>query len=686
MAEVRGPQRSRRDELLEFANTSLSLRWLALTALIAHDALSPTPALAPVWLYIAILTYTLALQLYAWRFPYRAAGAARWGVLFDLAAITVGILVGIRAHPYVYLGYAVAVAAGLLTGHFGATAVAVVVAGLQWPGAARSIFPPDQYLVWGIAALSLLAAGNGAASAALRLERSTRLAATLRSIHARAAAVAGPADIAGRAIADAAAHFRAASGSLMVYSPRTDRLEIIAAHGLSAQYQDEKPRLGEGIAGWVAREGRPVLLTPNSTMPVPLQRSEIGSSMVIPISTGGRLLGVLNLNRAADRPWFALEDLDAADLAAQQMATILEQTRQARARTEMLHELADGFNAVGRALARDPAVLWPVLLDQARHLAEAEFTVLALEREDTGTVDIIASRGISGSAALVFLPGLLAASTDGRSHTAGQRDGGGAEVACVPLQVEGRTIGAMAFGLAGPAGAEQLLAVAGHVAAAVSTVRTAHRVADIGVVEERRRIAREMHDGLAQTLADALLQTDLTAMTAQSNPGQLTDMKELRGLLERGMRELREFMTELRKEMESGGDLPQALEAIGKEFQRRAEIPTEVVVTGETDRLPSAVRHSVLAIVRHALTNIRTHASATAVTIRADISSTACTASVTDNGVGFDVVAHRARPPVPQHLGLTSMEERAALVGGRLQIDSAPGRGTTVTIHIPLGG
>jgi len=224
------------------------------------------------------------------------------------------------------------------------------------------------------------------------------------------------------------------------------------------------------------------------------------------------------------------------------------------------------------------------------------------------------------------------------------------------------------------------------VAAAVHTARSAHRIADIGVVEERRRIAREMHDGLAQTIADALLQTDLSAMAAQAQPGQVRgDLQELRSVLEQAMRELREFMTELRREDRTDETLFAALEAMGREFGRRHQIQTSVVTNGEDTPLPSAIRHAVLAIVRQALTNIRAHARATTVAIRAEATEHACSVSVADNGVGFDLAAFRTRSSGFHHLGITSMEERASLVGGRLQIASRPGGGTTVTVHVPLG-
>lgn len=538
----------RRDELLEFAHAALSLRWLALAALIALGTLTSAPDRTPTAFYVGILIYTLALSLYAWRYSGRAPAAARMGVILDALAIGVGMRVGSDPHVFLYFGFVTAAVAGLLMTRVYTAAIAGILGLLQLPSLPGSLFGPNRYIAWGVAALALQAAGQVAAVATNQLRR-------LRAEHEQAIA-----------------------------------------------------------------------------------------------------------------------------------ATLMNVT--------------SGFIGVSRALLRDPAVLWPVLLDQTRAITGAQFAVLALERQDTGTLDVVASRGIGGQAALSFLPGLLAASTDGRLHVAGEHSHAGSAgsrrnagssalvVASVPLRLENRKIGAIGLGLPGgvPVSPHQLDAVGTLVAGAVHTARTANRLADIGVLEERRRIAREMHDGLAQTMADAMLQTDLSAMTAQGNPSQVTgDLKELRTLLERGMRELREFMSELRREPLDRGKFSVALEELGREFQRRDEIPTAVVVTGDAARLPSAAKYAILAIVRQALTNVRTHARATAVTIRAEMAAEMCTASVTDNGVGFDLAAFRAQPPGPQHLGLISMEERAGLVGGQLEITTAPGRGTTVTVRIPLG-
>ncbi|MBI2973600.1 MAG: GAF domain-containing sensor histidine kinase [Armatimonadetes bacterium] len=679
MTEIPAARRS----LAGFAQSVLSLRWLVLAAMIALEAVEPPRTSIDIALpfYVGILVYSLALTLYAWRFPTRAEAAARVAVPFDLAAVLIGMQFTSHSREFFVLGFAVCAMAGLVLGRLGAAVVAAAVTLGQVPGLPGSLFAPDRYLSWGIAALGLLFTSS--AAAVIWATREIRTDSALTTFDA--AVAAGRPDALDVALESLLGDLRADSGSIMVFDPEASRLEIVAARGLSDAHRHERPRLGEGIAGWVLQETRPLLLTPDASIPFSLSRQEIGSSLCLPLVIGARPLGVLNLNRAAGKPLFTPADLDRAGAMARHLRASLVEAQHERVFSAALSHLAAGQHEVGRALSRDPAVLWPVLLDVARTLTAARFAVLALERDDTGTIDIVSARGIDAPGAKRLLPDLLTASTQGKLHAV---DGPTATV-CVPLRVQDRTIGAIAVGglpANGSVPRSLLSAVAAHVAATVHTARTAYRIADIGVIEERRRIAREMHDGLAQTLADALLQTDLTAMASQSNPAQTGgDLKELRTVLERAMRELREFMMEMRREQEADSGLRASLESMGKEFERRNAIPVQVVFTGDDAQLPSAVRHAVLAIARQALTNVRAHAHATAVTIRGGMTDQECVASFTDDGVGFDLAAYRSRPPAAHHLGLTSMEERAALVGGRLQIDTASGRGTTVSVRVPLG-
>lgn len=674
-----------------FTNATISLRWLALASLIALEALLPTPAprAALLGLYSAIFAYVLALTLYVWRYPDDAERAGRAGVALDTLAIAGGMLLTGHRAEYLFLAFPVVTLAGFLMGVRSMVLVTAVVAAVQLPIARASLFAPHGYLPWAFTVLTMLAAGIVAAVGSEKVSGPQQLTGILADLRHVTMAAPHPAAAAEVALNVIIAYFRARSGSVMLFDAQTQRLEILAARHLDQAYKDIRLRLGEGVAGRVVQEGHAILLTPDALVPFPLNRGDIGSSICIPLMSSRGPLGVLNLNRSPSYERFTLDDLHAAEVAAHQLSPVLLMAQSERTVAAALAEMAEGFGEVSRALSRDPAVLWPALLDMARSLTSAHFAVLALEREDTGNMDIVATRGIDGRVAHEFVPTLLAASTQGEIRVAEggpNRNGIPTSMACVPLRAETGTLGAIGLGLPdGRVSARLLNAVASHVAAAVHTARSAYRIADIGVAEERRRIAREMHDGLAQTLADAVLQTDLAGMAAQSSPERIgTELKDLRSLLERAMRELREFMSELHRRDQAPGTLFAALDAMSRDFARRYQIPSTVTTDGDDAALPSAVQHAVLAITRQALTNVRAHARATEVTIRAKVTPEQCTVSVADNGGGFDLSAQAARPPAPHHLGLTSMRERAALVGGMLRIDTAPGRGTTISVHVQL--
>lgn len=675
-----------------FTQAVVSLRWLALAALIALETLLPSGGSVSrlIGLYASIVAYTLALTLAAWRYPDAHAATTRAGIPLDTAAIAAGMLVTGHRTEYLLLAFPVAAVAGLHLGYPGAIVVAAAVAAVQLPPLRASLFGSAGYVAWAFAALTLLGTGAAAAAAGQYLTRRQRAQWMVSELQRAVDAAPSVTAAAKAGLAILLAHFRAASGSLMLFDPPSGRLEILAGQGLEQAFLEGRPRLDEGIAGWVVQQGRAVLLGPDAPVPFRLERPGIGSAISAPLRTAGLPLGVVNLNRDRSVPRFGRDDLDAVETVAGHLAPVLLRAQHERLYAAALSEVAEGFSEVSRALARDPVVLWPALLDIARRLTSAHFAVLALEREDTGNVDVVATRGMDGRAAAEFTSTLLAASTHGEIRTAQggpMRGGMPTPVVCVPLRAEGQTLGAIGLGLSETRVPERLLhAVASHVAAAVHTARSAYRIADIGVTEERRRIAREMHDGLAQTLADALLQTDLSGMAAQAHPEQVAaDLRELRTVLERAMRELREFMSDLRRHDQAAETLFGALEAMGREFDRRYEIRTTAAGSGDDGQLPSAIRHAVLAVARQALTNVAAHARATTVEIRGEVTEQSCTVSVKDNGVGFDPAAHRANPPSPYHLGILSMEERAGLVGGELRIDSRPGAGTTVTIHIPLG-
>ena len=680
--------------LTEVAQATLAVRLLAVAALIALNWWLPAGMTAALRIPLlgAATLYAIGLTLYGAHSPTRIDYIARWALPGDVALLWIGMATTATPAAFALLGVPLAGIAGLLVGYRAAGAVAAAVALAQIPPLPVSMFAPAQWVGWGVFGLTLVAAGAAGGAAADRLSARVGLTQALSDI--AAAATAATAASATTATAEtvlriAVTHFRAGSGALALLDPVSHRLDVLASHALDPSTLVADAGAGQGVAGWVAQGGRATLLTPGSPVLLSLPSQHIRSSICVAATVEGRPAGLLLLNRSLEDAEFTKGDLKDAELVAATAAGYLLRVQNERAVSAALTALAGGHAKVSYALTRDPVVLWPALLDLVRSLTAARFAVLALEHEYTGNVEIVAARGLNGAAARTLLPPLLAAITMREVQiTNGTPPSAAPAATCVPLSVGSRTIGALGLDLpeTGPFPQTLLPAVAAHIAAAVDTARTAHRVADIGAAEERRRIAREMHDGLAQTLANALLQTDLSAMAAPAAPAELrNELRELRALLEQAIREMREFMAELRRTDDGDGRLFLALERMAAELERRHRVAIAVAAVGDDAHLPPAVRRAVLAIARQALANVQAHARATSINVRAEVTDEMCAVSVADNGIGFDVQAHRESPDALHHLGLPSMEERASLVGGRLAIESRPNRGTTVTVQVPLG-
>jgi PAS domain S-box-containing protein len=214
---------------------------------------------------------------------------------------------------------------------------------------------------------------------------------------------------------------------------------------------------------------------------------------------------------------------------------------------------------------------------------------------------------------------------------------------------------------------EQLRALAAH----LQSVRE----------EERRRIAREVHDELGQVLTG--MKYDL-AWLARGLPEDSTDLQEkTRGLLalvDETIHTVRRIFTELRPSVLDELGLVAAIEWQGQEFQSRTGIACRVS-TGLTDlSLDSQASTALFRICQESLTNVARHAQATRVTVRLSAEQDRLILSVEDNGKG---ITEQEQTRVTS-FGLLGMQERAFLLGGELSVVGRPGAGTTVTVRIPL--
>ena len=198
--------------------------------------------------------------------------------------------------------------------------------------------------------------------------------------------------------------------------------------------------------------------------------------------------------------------------------------------------------------------------------------------------------------------------------------------------------------------------------------------------EEAQRIAHALHDEAAQLLAT--VHVALAGLSGDLSPPAQRRLEEIRGLLDRVESELRRLSHELRPTMLDDLGLVPALQFLAEGVAQRTGVA--VAVTGSTQgRLPSRVETALYRIVQEALTNAARHAHATHVEVRIRLEPQAIGCSVADDGVGFDAAAVLA--PGGRHgLGLVGIRERLDPIGGALQVTSAPGAGTRLSVTVPL--
>jgi nitrate/nitrite-specific signal transduction histidine kinase len=236
---------------------------------------------------------------------------------------------------------------------------------------------------------------------------------------------------------------------------------------------------------------------------------------------------------------------------------------------------------------------------------------------------------------------------------------------------------------------DTLVRFATQAALAIDNARLHRRVRDLAITEERERIAREMHDSLAQVLG--YVNTKAQAVQELLKGQQVERAAQHVGQLGEAARaayaDVREGILGLRTSIGPQRSLLQGLQEYVERWREQSGIDAKLIVEppdGRLDALNPGAELQLLRIVQEALTNVRKHAGASTVQVRLAETPGGVEAVVQDDGRGFD--PHRARgrgnDALP-HFGLATMRERAESVGGALEITSSPGSGTRVLVRTP---
>jgi signal transduction histidine kinase len=216
---------------------------------------------------------------------------------------------------------------------------------------------------------------------------------------------------------------------------------------------------------------------------------------------------------------------------------------------------------------------------------------------------------------------------------------------------------------------------------------TRQGIEERATMDERNRLAREMHDGLAQDTAYlkmkvAMLRNSLSPENASTARSELGEM----GVVIDNMHaDLREALGLLRLRAPASIGLTAALADHVHEFGQRTGIRTEIFVADGQTKLSTLAELHTIRLVQEALTSIRKHANATKVEVRIEEAGKWTSLTIRDNGQGFDPTPYLNRQGDGEHVGLKVMRERVEELGGELKITSKPGQGTELLFQIPIG-
>jgi signal transduction histidine kinase len=490
-------------------------------------------------------------------------------------------------------------------------------------------------------------------------------------------------------------------------------LERFLTTGIDAETHaaiGELPR-GRGLLGLVIREAKPVRLHEIAEDPhsvgFPRHHPPMHAFLGVPILTRGAVYGNLYLTEKEGGGDFTDEDVDLTQLLAAQAAVSIENARLYESSTRWLRQL-ESLHEIGNALATQLELepLLGIVAARLRELVDARIVVVALPDTET-SLRVAASAGddeqafvglrlpLDGSKVGKVLERARSERVDSvvddpEVDQQAARRLGVTTALYVPLIVNGVAIGVVVAHdkLGGdPRFADEDVRLAESLAArAAIAVDLSERVSRDSVrrvVEaqelERKRLARELHDETGQALTSILLglKSVEQATASEQDRARLTALRELVVTTLQGVRRL---AVELRPAALDDFGLAPALDRLAETHRAHGSIELDVEVQlGEDERLPAEVETTMYRIVQEALTNVAKHADATRISILVTRKNEKVVVVIEDDGTGFDAGQVRE-----EALGLAGIRERVALHGGRLRIETAPGKGTTVAAEVPL--
>jgi signal transduction histidine kinase len=462
--------------------------------------------------------------------------------------------------------------------------------------------------------------------------------------------------------------------------------------------------VGRGILGVLIDDATPLRLREIADDPrsvgFPPNHPPMRSFLGAPVSARGRVFGNLYLTEKQDAEVFTDDDERALVMLAGQAGVAIENARlyeEARDRARRLEAVREIATAI--LAGTDPDQVLGLVARHARELVGADLATVAVPA-GPGELVVGAADGVHADelAGAVFpVEGSVSgevtrtgktvavadAAGDQRVRQPALRAGGIGPALFAPLAIRGNVLGTLLVAnVAGgrPFGAADIQLTetfAEQAAVVVEHARLQQELDRLAVLEDRERIAKELHDGVIQALFAVGLGLQGTAMLARDAELQ----RRIGGAVEeldRVIGDLRNYIFGLRPGILADRQLDQALHRLAQELEHKAGVVTVTEVDPDAAGALAEVAAEVVQLAREALANVGRHARAATCRISLYRDGATVVVEVDDDGQGFD--SARARPGGQ---GLGNLRARAEALGGRVEIDSRPGDGTRVRVEIP---
>ena len=232
-----------------------------------------------------------------------------------------------------------------------------------------------------------------------------------------------------------------------------------------------------------------------------------------------------------------------------------------------------------------------------------------------------------------------------------------------------------------------LESIAGHISPTLENIFLLRHLRARAIEAERSRIARDLHDGILQTLLSVEIQLDVLRRRVPGAPEQaVSGLASLQQTVKNEGAELRQIVTDLRPLRVQSADLVDLMRGFAERYRNESTVALDLLIDSAQLRAPDRVCREIFQIYREALNNIKKHAKASHVVVKLSQDDSRLVLVVDDNGEGFSFAGRFSGDELDRlRLGPISIKERARTVGGVLTVESNPGHGARLTIEVPLG-